>query len=98
MTETTTIEFKNYKYPFNKTLKTKIKNLFCAFLNTNGGRLYLGIDDQSKVIGIKMTAKEMDQFKISMSYMANKIVPPIDGSNITTKFIPIIDKDSIIKG
>ena len=35
------------------TLKTKLFDTVCAFLNTDGGTVYLGIDDQGKVTGIE---------------------------------------------
>ena len=48
MTESQTIEFKQiWKDEYLKTI--------CAFANTSGGNLYIGLDDDSKVIGIKDT-------------------------------------------
>lgn len=52
------LEYKNYKYPFNAVLKKKIKEIICAFLNTKGGRLYIGIEDiTNKIIGVTMNVK-----------------------------------------
>ena len=48
MTESQTIEFKQiWKDEYLKTI--------CAFANTYGGNLFIGLDDDSKVIGIKDT-------------------------------------------
>ena len=48
MTESQTIEFKQiWKDEYLKTI--------CAFANTDGGNLYIGLDDNSNVIGLENT-------------------------------------------
>lgn len=38
-------EFKNYSYPFTQEKIDEIKRQYCGFLNSHGGRIYLGITD-----------------------------------------------------
>ena len=42
-----TIEFKNYFLPLTnrEDVKENLKRQICGFLNTKGGRLYIGIND-----------------------------------------------------
>ena len=48
MTESQTIEFKQiWKDEYLKTI--------CAFANTDGGNLYIGLDDKSNIIGLANT-------------------------------------------
>ena len=53
------IEYKKYYFPFNDEKEMELKRQFCAFLNTNGGRIYLGINDKKMIIGVPI------KFKIS---------------------------------
>ncbi len=48
MTESQTIEFKQiWKDEYLKTI--------CAFANTDGGNLYIGLDDQSNIVSLENT-------------------------------------------
>ncbi len=53
--EDTHVEFKNYNFPFSSDEINSIKKTICSFLNSFGGRIYLGIQDKNlKVQGIKL--------------------------------------------
>ena len=39
-----------------------IVNYLVGFLNSDGGTLYLGIDNQSRVRGIEANSKDLDDF------------------------------------
>ena len=45
-------EFKNYYFPLRKFQIEELSRQFCSFLNSDGGRLYLGIDDDKTVKGV----------------------------------------------
>jgi predicted HTH transcriptional regulator len=57
------IEFKDYGWPFNANLKFAIKKEICAFINSMGGLLMIGINDQSIVKGIRLNNREKEDFK-----------------------------------
>ena len=46
--ESLTVEFKQSKNKLNKDVFESV----CAFLNRNGGNLFLGVDDDGIVVGI----------------------------------------------
>ena len=45
-------EFKQYSYPFSQEKIDEIKRQYCGFLNSHGGRIYIGINDLRIVKGI----------------------------------------------
>ena len=47
--ESITVEFKQSKGKLNKDVFETV----CAFLNRNGGHLFLGVRDDGEIIGIK---------------------------------------------
>jgi len=61
-----TIEF---KASTSKLLKKKIIETMCAFMNTRGGTILVGVKDDATVIGLKKTEKELDNYKMSLSQM-----------------------------
>ena len=69
------IEYKNYSFPFTKILKEQIKRQICGFLNSQGGRIFIGISDDKVVNGISMKYHERD-------IITNEIV------NLTYDFYP----------
>lgn len=69
------IEYKNYSFPFKKHHKVKIKKQICAFLNSKGGRIFIGISDDKIINGIILNYPKRDK-------IANEIV------NLTYNFYP----------
>ena len=43
------IEFKSYSFPLTKEYMEDIRRQICGFLNSRGGRLYIGINGENKV-------------------------------------------------
>ncbi len=69
--ETLTVEFKS---DFKKLHDSEIFEAVVAFANTEGGDLYLGIEDSGKVTGVHEAHKN----SITVSaYIANNTVPPV---------------------
>ena len=56
------IEYKNYTYPFSQEKIDEIKRQYCGFLNSQGGRIYIGINDLKIVKGIYLDYKTRDNF------------------------------------
>lgn len=50
--ENNKIEFKHYRYPFNDYLKDTLIKTICGFLNSEGGRLYIGFFLNFKIIAL----------------------------------------------
>ena len=93
-------EFKNYYLPFRKEQTDELKRQFCGFLNAEGGRIYIGIDDNRIVRGISLNEKEIDILGNELVNYTYNFYPPLRLENkIRVDFIPIKDKkNKNIKG
>ena len=61
-----------FKYALSRTTKEKILETICAFLNTRGGTILVGVSDEGQVLGLNgTTAKKLDEYKISINQMLN---------------------------
>ncbi len=69
--ETLTIEFKSDK---NKVQNSDIFDAVVAFANTEGGDLYLGIEDSGEVTGVH---KDHNDPTTLGAYIANNTLPPV---------------------
>ncbi len=88
--ESLEIEFKNYSFPLNPKNITILKKTICAFLNTNGGRIYLGIrDEDQSVIGIQMKDQAMFIFSKTIQFILDQITPQIKPDECLINYIPI---------
>lgn len=67
--ESSTVEFKR-----KLTTPDKIAKEICAFANTKGGYLIIGIDDDRKVVGIESEKAEIDIIEIACQFY---IFPPV---------------------
>ncbi|ROL58967.1 ATP-binding protein [Bacteroidetes/Chlorobi group bacterium MS-B_bin-24] len=84
--ESSTVEFKR-----KVTTAEKIAKELCAFANTKGGYLIIGVDDDRKVVGVDSEKSEIDIIEIACQFT---IYPPI-----TPKSIEVINynkKDIIV--
>ena len=77
-----------YKECLNISFKDKILSTICAFLNSGGGYLILGVRDNLDICGIDPTPKELDCFllKIDQIIHHSQIVT-CDNDNIPFKTI-----------
>ena len=84
------IEYKQYAYPLNETLITILKKTICGFLNANGGRIYLGINDNKQVKGIKLEYKDRDLFRNQLVNITRDFFPACRTTiGINVMFIPV---------
>ena len=69
--EDLTIEFKSDK---KKLPDSDLVDAVVAFANTNGGDIYLGIEDDGEITGLHKSHQDITQLA---AFIANKTVPPI---------------------
>jgi predicted HTH transcriptional regulator len=55
-------EFKMFKDRDPKKIALLVLEYICAFMNSEGGTVYLGINDESIVHGLDVNQKWVDQF------------------------------------
>lgn len=82
-------EFKNYFYPLDEEQEREIKRQYCGFLNSNGGRIYIGIKDQKIVNGIELSYKDQDIFRNSLVLYGSEFYPRCRLDKIKVYFVPI---------
>ena len=84
--ETLTIEFKSDR---NKLSDSEIFEAVVAFANTEGGDLYIGIEDNGQITGIH---KAHENITTVNAFIANNTVPPV---SVRTEIID--DKKPVLK-
>ena len=82
-------EFKNYIYPFQKEQEKELKRQYIGFLNSNGGRIYIGVDDHKKVRGVVLTYNNCDTFRNTLVGYSNDFYPKCRLEKIKVYFIPV---------
>ena len=82
-------EFKNYVFPLNEKQGEELKRQFCGFLNGQGGRLYLGINDQKVVKGVVLNYKRCDALRNLLVNYTYDFYPKCRLDKIKVFFIPI---------
>ena len=83
------IEFKNYSIPLNQENGEDLKQQMCGFLNSQGGRLYIGINDQNIVKGIVLNYKKRDNLRNSLINLTYDFYPKCRLDKFFIYFIPI---------
>ena len=88
--EADNIEFLNYSYPFSKEKIEELKRQYCGFLNTQGGIIFIGINDIKLVNGIYLDYKGRDTIKNDLvNYYTYDFYPKCRIDKISIYFIPI---------
>ena len=82
------IEFKNYQLPLDDK-RNEIKDLLCGFLNAEGGRIYIGINDNSIVEGINLNYKKRDILRNDIINLTYDFYPKCRVDKVFVYFIPI---------
>ena len=85
------IEFRNYRLPLNEENGEDIKRQICGFLNSQGGRLYIGIDERNIVQGIFLNYKKRDNLRNQLINLTYDFFPKCRLDKVLVYFIPIKD-------
>lgn len=88
--ENTELEFKKYSFPFKFNHYSKLKKTICAFLNSNGGRIYFGIRDEDQcVLGMRISEANKEIFFLSIKNTMDMIIPTPNIDDYSIHFIPV---------
>ena len=82
-------EFKNYTLPFNQEKIYELKRQYCGFLNSHGGRIYIGINDLRIVKGLYLDNTQRDTIRKELINYINDFYPECRTNKINVYFIPI---------
>ncbi len=85
-------EFKNYWDIVNNNIAPIVMKYISAFLNSDGGVLYVGIDDNSVVSGFEMSQHEFDKFMLNIDSESKlNMLPPLLPHKYSIRRIPVIN-------
>ena len=87
-------EFKNYTLPFNQEKIYELKRQYCGFLNSHGGRIYIGINDLRIVKGLHLDNTQIDTIRKELINYINDFYPECRTNKINVYFIPIKSKQT----
>lgn len=85
-------EFKsltNARDPVKTITEYYVDKYVNAFLNTEGGVIYFGIDDDGRVQGIQLDRSQRDQLRTEISRLINKFQPSVEPELYRIEFVPV---------
>lgn len=92
------IEYKNYHFPLSYEQKIRLENCICAFLNANGGRIFLGVrDDGNKVVGLNLNYKNKMIVENELHQIFYSINPKLNENQWKIIFLPIVNDFEVKK-
>lgn len=62
----------------------------CAFLNSGGGSLLVGVRDDGVVCGVQFSHKEEDETRLQVDLIVNSFDPPLLPHNYSLNFLPVV--------
>ncbi|KAK2179944.1 hypothetical protein NP493_466g05029 [Ridgeia piscesae] len=74
-----------------KQLKEHVAKYICAFLNSEGGTLLVGVNDSGEVLGIQCTQHIEDLLRQKMDATIKEIAPQVFPNMYTIDFVPVCD-------
>ncbi|MEO0897490.1 MAG: RNA-binding domain-containing protein [Bacteroidota bacterium] len=82
-----------FKESLSKTIRSRVIKTICAFFNTRGGVILLGVDDDGNVKGLEVESeKKLDEYKLSVIGIIKRQVGSQFGSYLTFNNEKIDDK------
>ena len=85
--------FKNKDY---RQIASLVLEYICAFLNSEGGTIYLGINDESIVYGLEVSQKWIDQLLLCIDQEGKtKMAPPLIPQKYRLRVIEVKNKKKL---
>ncbi|CAI8024075.1 Schlafen-like protein 1 [Geodia barretti] len=96
-TESRNVEYKTGggNYPL-KVLPSHIQKYGSAFLNSDGGTLYVGISDDGRVVGLRLTHPDRQLVSGMIINEFNHFTPPVGGDLYMINFVPCNRNDHFV--
>jgi len=85
-------EFKHFKTMDIGYLEILIEKYVTSFLNSQGGTLYLGIDDRGHALGVRLDRKMFDEIAIAFDRKLKHFTPPVRADQYQIRANYIYDK------
>ncbi|KAL7883870.1 hypothetical protein SRHO_G00015280 [Serrasalmus rhombeus] len=89
--ETRNLEFKRGGGEYLRSLfRTHVRRYACAFLNSGGGSLLVGVDDDGIVRGICCDHKQEDRARLMVDSILKLFLPPLLPHSYNLTFLPVV--------
>uniref|UniRef100_A0A8D0GN96 Schlafen like 1 n=1 Tax=Sphenodon punctatus TaxID=8508 RepID=A0A8D0GN96_SPHPU len=89
--ETRNVEFKRGGGEYlTLTLKHHVRKYTCAFLNSEGGSLFVGVEDSGFVHGVRCGHRDEDRVRLLIDSILKGFKPQVFPDAYTLRFIPVI--------
>ncbi|KAM7372807.1 hypothetical protein PAMP_007704 [Pampus punctatissimus] len=89
--ETRNIEFKLGRGNYMECVFCMhVSNYGCAFLNSGGGSLVVGVNDNGVVCGLNFSHEEEDKTRLQVDRTIRLIYPPVLLQNYSLQFLPVV--------
>ncbi|XP_061452907.1 schlafen-like protein 1 [Rhineura floridana] len=89
--ETRSVEFKRGSGEYlTVTLKHHVRKYVCAFLNSEGGSFFVGVEDNGLVRGVRCDHKDEDRVRLLIDSLLKGFKPQVFPSAYALSFIPVI--------
>ncbi|XP_038651392.1 schlafen-like protein 1 [Scyliorhinus canicula] len=89
--ETRNVEFKRGGGEYlNMALKNHVRKYVCAFLNSEGGSLFVGVNDDGTVCGVECNHKDEDRVRLLIDSIVKGFKPPLFPNSYSITFLPVI--------
>uniref|UniRef100_A0AAR2JUV3 Schlafen AlbA-2 domain-containing protein n=1 Tax=Pygocentrus nattereri TaxID=42514 RepID=A0AAR2JUV3_PYGNA len=89
--ETRNLEFKRGGGEYLRSLfRTHVRRYACAFLNSGGGSLLVGVDDDGIVRGICCDHKQEDRARLIVDSILKLFLPPLLPHSYNLTFLPVV--------
>lgn len=75
---------------FKRRYKDGILDTVVGFANTDGGDIYLGVDDDKEIVGLNITQELKDKIQSACNTIEEPIVPTLETANLSGKDVLII--------
>ncbi|XP_058535631.1 schlafen-like protein 1 [Ochotona princeps] len=90
-TETRNMEFKRGSGEYlSLAFKHHVRRYTCAFLNSEGGSLLVGVEDSGRVQGIRCSHREEDRARLLVDSILQGFRPQVFPDAYTLTFIPVV--------
>jgi hypothetical protein len=72
----------------------KITAYLCAFLNADGGRVFVGVDNDQKARGVILKRDEMDEISLNLDNRLKYFQPPVRADQYEVRFLKIEEEST----
>lgn len=79
----------NAQNPVKAIVDKYVEEYINAFLNTNGGTIYFGIDDGGHVLGVQLDRNQRDNLRTQIDQIVQRFDPSLEPDMYQVHFVPV---------